>query len=43
MEKQMEMEEDFDGEDNEEDLEFRSPIVTIMKVKRTSTSCRQLP
>jgi translation initiation factor IF-2 len=30
MEKQMEMEEDADEEDNEEDLEFRSPIVTIM-------------
>lgn len=30
MEKQMEMEEDDDGEDSEEELEPRSPIVTIM-------------
>lgn len=30
MEKQMEMEEEYDDEDNEEELQHRSPIVTIM-------------
>jgi translation initiation factor IF-2 len=30
MEKQMEMEEDTDDEDGDDDLQFRSPIVTIM-------------